>query len=208
MSNITQELLSKLELYPPSDYGHSLHYNLIGHRTVKPLTAIPGRIAGRAITVQITPNDSILVYKALQNAKNGDIIVIDMSGEERYACWGEITTRVAMAKGVKAAIINGPATDSTEIKKLGFPVYSKTISPLTTKVYHLEGYLDIPVSIDNVVINSGDYIVSDNDGILVIPQNDVEKYLEIGEQEYLKDTKRKEDLENFGVDRYLENLGL
>ncbi|WP_449444494.1 RraA family protein [Ureibacillus acetophenoni] len=87
-------------------------------------------------------------------------------------------------------------------------MYSKTISPLTTKVYHLEGYLDIPVSIDNVVINSGDYIVSDNDGILVIPQNDVEKYLEIGEQEYLKDTKRKEDLENFGVDRYLENLGL
>ncbi|CAM5214849.1 hypothetical protein UACE39S_05097 [Ureibacillus acetophenoni] len=125
MSNITQELLSKLELYRPSDYGHSLHYNLIGHRTVKPLTAIPGRIAGRAITVQITPNDSILVYKALQNAKNGDIIVIDMSGEERYACWGEITTRVAMAKGVKAAIINGPATDSTEIKKTRFPCVFK-----------------------------------------------------------------------------------
>lgn len=208
MSNVTEELLEKLELYPPSDYGHSLHYNLIGHRTVKPLTTVSSRIAGRAITVQITPNDSILVYKALQKAKSGDIIVIDMSGEERYACWGEITTRVAMAKGVKAAIINGPATDSNEIKNLDFPVYSKTISPLTTKVYHLEGYLDTPISIDNVVINTGDYLVCDNDGILVIPQKDIEKYLEIGEIEYKKDTKRKEDLENIGVDKYLENLGL
>lgn len=206
IERIDPTIIEHFKKYPPSDFGHSLHYNLIGSRAVKPLIKINAQFAGQAITVRITPNDSILVYKAMELARPGDIIVIDMNGEDRYACWGEITTKVAIKKGIVAAIINGPVTDSLEIEKLEFPVYAKGISPMTTKVYCHDGDINTPITIDHVVINPGDIIVGDNDGVLVIPRKEAETYLSIGKDEFKKDQDRKKLLEETSVEEYLKKV--
>lgn len=204
----TVSVIEKFKQFPPSDYGHRINFNLIGNRKIKPIKKVIQQFAGPAITVRIPPNDSILVYKALELAQPGDVIVIDMNGEDRYACWGEITTRVAKERGVIAAVINGPVTDSLEIEKLGLDVYATNISPLTTKVYSLDGDINVPLAIDGVVINPGDIIVGNNDGLLVVPQTEVEAFMKIGQEEFQADEGRRQKLQDAGVDTYLADLNV
>ncbi|WP_126425413.1 RraA family protein [Brevibacillus marinus] len=200
------EIINQLRRIPPSDFGHRINFQLIGSRLVKPVYKIKQQFAGSAITVRIPPNDSVMVYKALEFAKPGDVIVIDMSGDKRYACWGEITTRVAQAKGVVAAIVNGPVTDSAEIEELGFNVYATGLSPLTTKLHGIDGDINVPVAIDDVVIYPGDIVVGNNDGILVVPRDEGKKYLQIGKEECEADRQRKDRLAAVGADEYIQAL--
>lgn len=204
--SIDRETLNKLREVSPSDFGHSLNFNLISRRKIQPVAKVKDTFSGQAVTVRIPPNDSVLVYKALEMINEGDVLVIDMSGEERYACWGEITTIIAKAKKVSGVIIQGPVTDTLVIEELGVPVFSTSISPLTTKLMSLDGDINVPVAIDDVVVNPGDVILGDNDGILVIPQDEMKSYLELGEVELKADQDRKHSLENGTVKEYFENL--
>jgi len=213
MINIKKEIdrldsayIKRFSEIPPSDYGHQLHYNLISLREIKPVVQVKNRFAGQAITVRITPNDSILVYKALEIAQPGDVLIIDMSGEERYACWGEITTIAAKEKGIAATIIDGSVTDSLAIEEINYNVYAKNVSPMTTKIYSHDGDINVPVSVDGVVIHPGDLVLGDNDGILVIPKSEVDLYLEIGIEEFNKDAERKKALGNMKIEDYLTNV--
>lgn len=200
------QVVKQLKAISPSDYGHSINFQLIGTRKIKPLFPIEGNFAGPALTIRIPPNDGLLVNKALDLVQPGDVIVIDMNEEERFACWGEITTRVAMEKGAIAAIINGPVTDTKIIMDLQFNVFSYAVSPLTTKVYSLDGDLNVPVSISGCIINPGDIIVGSNDGLLVVPQREALTYLEIGKKEQQADEQRRQDLEKLGAKNYLRRF--
>ncbi|PGL70196.1 RraA family protein [Bacillus sp. AFS055030] len=199
-------VIKELEAISPSDYGHSINFQLISARKIKPLFPIDGFFAGPAITVRIPPNDGLLINKALDLVKPGDVVVIDMNEEERFACWGEITTKLAMEKGAIAAIINGPVTDTKMIIDLQFKVFSYAISPLTTKVYSIGGDVNIPVCIQSCIINPGDIIVGSNDGLLVVPKDQALDYLEIGKKEQAADNQRRQDLEQLGAENYLRRF--
>ncbi|MFS0906611.1 RraA family protein [Priestia aryabhattai] len=200
------EILKKLGNISPSDYGHRLNFQLVHSRKIKPLFSFKENFAGSAITVRIPPNDGSLVYKALELVVPGDVVVIDMNEEERFACWGEITTRVAMEKGALAVIINGPVTDTNIIKDLGFKVFSYAISPLTTKMYNLDGDINVPISISGCIIRPGDIVIGSMDGLLVVPQEDISTYLAIGEEEEKADQERRQDLKRLGVEAYLSRF--
>lgn len=200
------EFIRRFERIAPSDYGHALNFDLIPAKILRPLFPIETVFAGPAVTVRIPPNDSSVVYRALDLVEPGDVLVIDMNQEERYACWGEITTRIALGKGAKAAVVNGAVTDTLVIRELRFPVYSYSISPLTTKLYNIDGDINVPISISGCVVNPGDMIVGNNDGLLVVRQQDAHTILEIGEREELSDHERREALNQLGVDEYLKRL--
>ncbi|MDP9743336.1 UNVERIFIED_ORG: 4-hydroxy-4-methyl-2-oxoglutarate aldolase [Bacillus sp. B2I3] len=200
------EEVKQLGNISPSDYGHHLNFQLISTKKIKPLFPIENTFAGPAVTVRIPPNDGLLVYKALDIVQPGDVVVIDMNEEERFACWGEITTRVAMEKGAIAAIINGPVTDTKIINNLQFTVFSYAISPLTTKVYSIDGDVNVPVSISGCIVNPGDIIVGSNDGLLVVPQEETLSFIEIGKKEEEADEKRRQELQALGVEKYLRRF--
>lgn len=200
------QVIKKLGAISPSDFGHSINFQLISARKIKPLFLIEGNFAGPAVTVRIPPNDGLLVNKALDFVQPGDVVVVDMNEEERFACWGEITTKLAMEKGAIAAIINGPVTDTKMIIDLQFKVFSYAVSPLTTKVYSLGGDVNVPVSISGCIINPGDIIVGSNDGLLVVPKKEALAYLEIGKNEQEADEKRRQDLEQIGAEKYLRRF--
>lgn len=84
--SIDKSKLNKLKEISPSDFGHSLNFNLVSRRKLQPVAKVKETFIGQAVTVRIPPNDSVLVYKALEMINEGDVLVIDMSGEERYAC--------------------------------------------------------------------------------------------------------------------------
>lgn len=123
------------------------------------------RLAGRALTVQIPGPCSVMLHHAIGLAAPGDILVIDRLGDTRHACLGDGVAAAAMRQGILAAIIDGPCTDSHELAELGFPVWCRGVSPMTTRMADLGGRAHVPVSVGGVAVLPGDAILADADGV-------------------------------------------
>ena len=139
------------------------------------------KIVGPAYTVRFTGKYSALLYYAMRRAPEGSIIVIDRGGENIHACCGEGVARVAKSLNLAGIVIDGPSTDTSGISKLNFPVFSTGRCALTTTVAEAAGEYNVPVSCGGVVVNPGDIIFGDADGIVVIPADEFEGRLEMGE---------------------------
>jgi regulator of RNase E activity RraA len=149
------------------------HWRLMGfmNRAIQPL--LPGRrVVGTAVTLAIAGPDSTLLHHATGLLRPGDILVVDRLGDDKYACWGGGVTVAAKAAGAVAGIVDGPCTDLTEIQQSDFPIWSRGLSPITTRLYDLGGGMNIPISCGGAVVMPGDAILADESGVLVIPREE------------------------------------
>ncbi|SHF36608.1 Regulator of RNase E activity RraA [Modicisalibacter ilicicola DSM 19980] len=131
------------------------------------------RIAGTAVTLSLPHTDGTLLNHAMRLVRPGDVLVIDRQGDERHACWGGVMTQVAKGLGVAGVIIDGVATDAATIREQGFPVWSRGVAALTTKLAGIGGALNVPISVGGLVVQPGDAILADESGVLVLPPEDV-----------------------------------
>ncbi len=127
------------------------------------------RIIGQAVTVRIPSIDSTLCHKVVEISQPGDIIVVDRCGDMTHACWGAAMTLAASLRGLAGAVIDGAVTDILDIRKMGFPVFYRRLSPLTTRILGLEGEINVPVQCGGIVVNPGDLVIADINGVCVIP---------------------------------------
>jgi 4-hydroxy-4-methyl-2-oxoglutarate aldolase len=150
------------------------HWRLFGFmdRAIQPLLR-NRRIVGTAVTIAIPGPDSTLLHHATGMLRPGDVLVVDRLGDDRYACWGGGVTIAAKAAGAVAGIVDGPCTDLAEIEDSDFPMWSRGLSPITTRLYDLGGGLNIPISCGGVPVMPGDAILADASGVLVIPRGEV-----------------------------------
>lgn len=141
------------------------------HRTgdIKGMHIItPGKkMFGRALTVRTYPGDWAKTVQAVDRAEEGQVIVIDAGGVGP-AVWGELATHGAVQRKISGVVIDGAVRDVEEIRALGFPAYAKIISPTAGEPKGF-GEIGIPVNMSGVKVFSGDYIVGDSDGVVVIP---------------------------------------
>ncbi|MBU1147153.1 MAG: DUF561 domain-containing protein [Candidatus Omnitrophica bacterium] len=148
------------------------------HRSggLKDLKAItPGvKICGKAITVRTYPGDWAKTVEAIDIAEPGQVIVIDTGGVGP-AVWGELATHGAIQKRIAGVVIDGAIRDVQEIRKLKFPAFSKLITPTAGEPKGF-GEIGVPVNISGIKVFNGDYVVGDDDGVIVIP---AQKALEI-----------------------------
>ena len=161
-----QELIDLLAQVETATLGHFLHHGFLDP-AIGPVLA-GTRIAGTALTVRIPGPDSTLLHRALGMARPGDVLVIDRCGDTRHACWGGVTTRAARLAGIAAVVIDGPATDFSEIRRAGLPVWCRGASALTTKFLSLESAINVPVSVGGVAICPGDAMLADESGVVAI----------------------------------------
>jgi 3-hexulose-6-phosphate synthase / 6-phospho-3-hexuloisomerase len=158
-----RSILEKVSTPNISDAAHRLP-SLEG---IMPL--IPGiMICGTAVTVRTLPGDWAKPVEAIDIAGPGDIIVIDACGQPP-AIWGELATESAKVKGITGVVINGAARDTPEIKKLGFPLWTKFITSNAGDP-HGQGEINEPIIISGQRIMPGDWIACDDDGVIVIPK--------------------------------------
>jgi len=169
---ISPAIASRLADVETATIGHIRHWGFmdagiraLGHAK---------RLVGCAVTLALPAQDSTLLHHALGMLKPGHIVVIDRLGDQRHACWGGGVTRAAKAAGATAAIVDGMCTDPLEIEAQAFPVWCRGISPITTRIYGLGGMLNQPVSCGGVVVNPGDIVICDENGVLVLPPNEVD----------------------------------
>jgi regulator of RNase E activity RraA len=166
-SGVGPELLAQLRLIAPATIGHLLEHEFMDPE-LRPIVS-GFNFAGPAVTVRCFGTDSAIVHYAVDVARPGDVVVVDRLGDRRYACWGGGVSLGAHVKGIAGAVVDGVLTDRQEILELKFPVFGRGISPLTTRAPGLTGELNVPVRCGGIVVNPGDIVLADDDGIVVLP---------------------------------------
>jgi len=138
---------------------------------IRPQNNLPA-IAGTVLPILTRDGDNLAIHRALDDARPGDVLVIDAHAETNRAVFGDILGEICLARGVTGVIIDGATRDVAELEKLGLPVYARAVNPAgPTKAG--PGSVGRPVAVGNVVCNAGDAVIADADGVIVIPQAEV-----------------------------------
>ncbi len=136
------------------------------------------KMIGRALTVRTYPGDWAKPVEAIDVAKRGDVIVVDAGGV-RPAVWGELATHSAIQKGLAGTVIDGAIRDTYDICKLKFPAFSRLITPNAGEPKGF-GEIGVPVTVGNQQVETGDWILGDDDGIVVLPKAKAAEYANRG----------------------------
>lgn len=192
VQGVTPELLDIYQKVCPSTIGHMTDFGFL--KGMQPLFR-PIRFVGNAFTVRIPHMDSSALHKALDMVQPGDVVVVDMSGDNQRACWGEIVNYAASIKKIAGAVIGGCITDVQPLIERHMPIFSLGISPLTTRLLGIEGEINTVISVCGVSVHPGDLVVADDDGVFVINPENAEEYgmRALIKQESEVVTKRKLD---------------
>ncbi len=168
-----REALSRLSTANISDAGHRAE----GITGLYPIYQNM-KLVGKAVTVRTFPGDWAKPVEAIDIAKEGDVIVIDAGGVGP-AIWGELATHSALQKKISGVVIHGAIRDISEIRKLNFPAFVKMVMPTAGEPKGL-GEINIPVQVSGIRINPGDWIVGDDDGLMVIPMSEADVRVNYG----------------------------
>lgn len=134
-------------------------------------------ICGPACTVKVFPGDNLMVHKALDVAKPGDVVVVDTSGNRSHAVLGDLVSNKAKHIGIQAFVIDGLVRDIDGIRETGLPVYASGITPIGP-LHRGPGELNYSVSCGGIVVNPGDIIRGDQNGIVVVRKDFAAEVLE------------------------------
>jgi 4-hydroxy-4-methyl-2-oxoglutarate aldolase len=150
------------------------------------------KIFGPVITVKMTaaghtPSKSHVGINAIVSAKKGDVIVIDNGGRKDVSCWGEILSHAAKNQGVSGVIIDGAFRDIDDIRMIGFPVYARTVVPVTARKRVMESETNTIIQCGGVQVRPGDFIMADGSGVVVIPLEKVNEVLKKAEELFSKE---------------------
>lgn len=168
---------AKMQRTETATIGHFRHHGFVDPA----VTAVLGdtRIAGSAVTVRIPGADSTLLHHALSLCGQGDVLIIDRCGDTRHACWGGVVTAAAVLANITGAIIDGPATDITEVINAGFPLWCRGRSALTTKFLEFDSAVNVPIQVGGVTVNPGDGVFADYNGVVIVPRAEIEHVCDI-----------------------------
>lgn len=189
-------LAQLFEGVPTSIISDSMR-RMAGTRTLAPRHK-SATLAGVAYTVKVRSGDNLYIHDALRKAKPGDVLVIDGEGHTDRALLGEIMMSVARMRGIAGFVVHGAIRDADAFVKHDFPCYSKGIThqgPLKNG----PGEQGIAVAIEGCVINPGDIVVGDGDGVVFIPRDQAQAVAEASRR---KMQAEKEVLDGIAAGKY------
>ncbi len=172
------------------------------------------RVSGPAVTVSCHPGDNLMIHAAVEVCKPGDVLVVVTTSESTDGMFGDLLGTSCQAHGVVGLIIDAGVRDTAELTEMKFPVWAKAISPQGT-VKASPGSVNVPVVCAGMIVNPGDVIVGDADGVVVVPRAAAADVAKAGQQRIAKEEKSRERLAKgeLGIDFYglrakLKELGV
>lgn len=192
-------LVERFAAVPVAIVSDNMNRMFAGGADLRPMHS-GGGLAGTALTVRTRPGDNLVIHKAIDVAEPGDVIVVDAGGDTTSAVVGELIARHAQVRGVAGFVINGAIRDLDAFRAGSFPIFA-------TGVTHRGPYKDgpgeigVPVGIGGMVIQSGDIVIGDADGVLAVPREGAWAILEAAEAQQAKEAETLIQIESGAWDR-------
>ena len=172
---VAPDIAKKFLTLPVANVSDSMWRLTAGGSRLRPMHK-SGQMAGPALTVKSRPGDNLMLHKAIDMAEPGDIIVCDAGGDLTNSLMGELMLAHAMKRGVGGFVLNGAVRDVEAFLDVNLPVFAAGVSH-RGPYKDGPGEINVSVAIDGMVIEPGDLVIGDWDGVLSIPFEDVESIL-------------------------------
>lgn len=168
---VSQEWVERYREVPVANVSDSMNRMTAGGPRLRAMHR-GGVLAGPAVTVKARPGDNLMLHYALDLAQPGDVIVVDAGGDLSNALIGEMMVAYAIKKGVAGIVINGAIRDAASIGAGDFPVFAAGV---THRGPYKDGpgEINVPIALDGMVIEPGDLMIGDQDGLLCVPFDEV-----------------------------------
>jgi regulator of RNase E activity RraA len=204
------EIVDKFRAIPVANVSDSMSRMTATGPRLRPMHR-SGPLAGPALTVKSRPGDNLMLHKALDMAEPGDVIVVDAGGELTNSLFGELMLSYAVKRGVAGLVIEGAIRDAQALYERNVPVFAAGV---THRGPYKDGPGEIgfPIAIDGMLIEPGDLILGDWDGLVAVPYADVETVYKAAKAKNDAETKQMLAIEagtndRSWVDQTLDRLG-
>ena len=140
-------------------------------------------LAGVAITVKTRPGDNLMIHHAMDMAGAGDVIVVDAGGDLTNSLMGEMMAAYAVTRGIAGFVLDGAIRDAAAIRAASLPIFAAGV---THRGPYKDGpgEINCPIAIDGMVVNPGDIMIGDGDGVLCVPMDDGERICAEAEKKF------------------------
>jgi regulator of RNase E activity RraA len=189
---VASEIVERFARLPVANVSDSMSRMTAAGARLRPMHQAGG-MAGVALTVKTRPGDNLMLHKAMAIAEPGDVIVVDAGGDLTNALIGEMMLTRIIKSGLAGVVIDGAVRDAGFIRGQTFPVFAAGVTH-RGPYKNGPGEINGPIAIDGMVIEPGDLIIGDDDGLLCVPFADVDEVLKAATAKYQAEQRQIENI--------------